>query len=279
MTLNKRQEYVLGCALQYATERNWHVLPVGRNKRPLIKDWTNQATTNEETIARWWLDMPYANIGILTGPESGFWVVDTDNRPDFNGLTTLSEYFGENFIFNSDKYLAGKTPTGGVHLLFQWDDDFPIKTTSNILKGVDSRGIGGQIIVAPSSRNIDNEWVQYRWNDWNLPISPMMPWTYDLVKLVGARNTGRLDIEQVMKGMSEGARDEQLNKFAWWLKGHGISYELAIGFVMTAAERCIPPFDPHIVKEKVDRAYTTAESKVELMDKLKKALGGKNERW
>lgn len=274
MELNNRQLYVLESAIKYATERNWCVLPVGFNKRPLIKDWTNAATTDEKQITKWWLEKPYANIGILTGPQSGFWVVDTDNRPDYNGLATLSEYFGENFIFNSDKYLAGKTPTGGVHLLFQWDDDFPIKTTSNILKGVDSRGVGGQIIVAPSSRNIDNEWIQYRWNNPNFPISPMLHWTYEIVKLVGSKETGRLNIEEVMKGLSEGERDEQLNRFAWWLKGHGISYELAVGFLMTAAERCTPPFDPHIAKDKVDRAYTTIESKTELMDKLRKSLGG-----
>lgn len=275
-TLNKRQEYVLECALDYAKNRGWHILPVGRNKRPIILDWTNKATTDERQIAKWWLEMPWANIGILTGPESGFWVVDTDNREEFNGLVTLSEYFGDKFVFNSDKYLAGKTPTGGVHLLFQWDDDFPIKTTSNILKGVDSRGQGGQIVVAPSSRNIDGEWLQYRWNNWDLPISPMLPWTYELVKLAGAKDTGRLNIEEVMKGLPQGERDEQLNKFAWWLKGHGISYELAVGFVMAAAEKTIPPFDPQTAKEKVDRAYTTKESKTELMDRLKKALGGMN---
>ena len=271
--LNKRQEYVLECALDYATNRGWHVLPVGRNKRPLIRDWTNKASTDEAVIARWWLDMPYANVGILTGPESGFWVVDTDNRPDFNGLVTLSEYYGDDFTFNSEKYLAGKTPTGGVHLLFQWDDDFPIKTTSNVLKGVDTRGVGGQIIVAPSSRNIEGEWLQYRWNNWDLPVAPMTPWTYDIVRLAGSRETGRLNIEEVMKGLTEGERDEQLNRFAWWLKGHGIAYELAVGFLMAAADRCTPPFDPYIAKEKVDRAYTSVEKEGSKLDGLKKAFG------
>ena len=222
------------------------------------------------TIVSWWMKFPSANIGILTGPESGFWVVDTDNRDEVNGLENLSKYFGEAFTFNVQKYIVGKTPTGGLHLLFQWDDDYPVKTNSNLLPGVDTRGIGGQIVVAPSSRNIDDDWIEYRWNDWDLPISPMQPWTYDLIKMAGTKDDSKLNVENLVKGLPEGQRDEQLNKFAWMLKGRGISYELAIGFVMEAAHRCIPPFDPDIAKEKVDRAYASAESGHDFKDELMK---------
>jgi hypothetical protein len=257
--LNKFQERTLEHAIEYADTRGWHVLPVSKNKKPLIMNWSKEATTNERQIIKWWGQYPSANIGILTGPESGFWVIDTDNRATFNGLENLAKFFGDRFVFNSQKYLAGKTPTGGIHLLFKWDDDYPVKTTSNVIEGVDTRGRGGQIIVAPSSRNIEGEWKEYRWNDMSLPISPMQEWTYDFIKMVGQREDSKLDLASVMKGMTEGQRDEQLNKFAWFLKGREISYELACGFMMTAAERCVPAFDPLVAKEKVDRAYTTVE--------------------
>ena len=257
--LNKFQERTLEHALMYATERGWHVLPVGKNKRPLIMQWSKNASANERQIVKWWMEYPSANIGILTGPESGFWVVDTDNRPDFNGLENLANFFGDDFVFNSKKYLAGKTPTGGIHLLFKWDDDYQVKTKSDIIQGVDTRGVGGQIIVPPSSRNIDGEWLEYRWNDIDLPVSPMQPWTYKFIEMVGQKDDGRLNLESVMTGMTEGQRDEQLNKFAWMLKGRGISYELALSFMMTAAEKCTPAFDPMIAKDKVDRAYTSKD--------------------
>jgi putative DNA primase/helicase len=270
--LNKFQERVLEHALSYAVERGWHVLPVSKNKKPLIMNWSKEASADERKIVKWWMEYPSANIGILTGPESGFWVVDTDNRETFNGLENLSNYFGDAFTFNSHKYLAGKTPTGGVHLLFQWDDDFPVKTTSNIIEGVDTRGAGGQIIVPPSSRNIDGEWTEYRWNNADLPVSPMQPWTYDFIKMCGMKDDTRLNLESVIKGMTEGQRDEQLNKFAWFLKGREISYELALGFMMVAAERCSPKFDPLLAKEKVDRAYTTEDSG-KITNTIQKLLG------
>ena len=149
--LNKFQERTLEHALMYAADRGWHVLPVGKNKRPLIMDWSKAASADERVIVKWWMDYPSANIGILTGPESGFWVVDTDNRETFNGLENLANFFGEDFVFNSKKYIAGKTPTGGIHLLFKWDDDYQVKTKSNIIQGVDTRGVGGQIVVPPCS--------------------------------------------------------------------------------------------------------------------------------
>jgi len=282
--LNKFQERTLEHALMYATERGWHVLPVSKNKRPLIQQWSKNASVDERQIVKWWMEFPSANVGILTGPESGFWVCDidmrdaTEEKDEVNGLESLSNFFGEDFVFNIKKYLAGKTPTGGIHLLFQWDDDYQVKTTSNILPGIDTRGAGGQIIVAPSSRNINGEWLEYRWNDIDLPISPMQPWTYKLVEMVGQKDDGRLNLESVISGMTEGQRDEQLNKFAWFLKGRGISYELAVGFMMTAAERCTPAFDPIIAKEKVDRAYTTVESdapKSSFRETLLKHLDGK----
>lgn len=254
--LNKFQERTLEAAIGYATDRGWHVLPVSKNKKPLVKDWTRTASKDEEQIVKWWLEYPSANIGILTGPESGFWVVDTDNRDKFNGLENLAKYFGNSFTFDAQKYLVGKTPTGGIHLLFQWDDNYSVKTTSDVLQGVDFRGIGGQIIVAPSSRNIDGEWLEYRWNDMNLPISPMQPWTYDLIKLAGDRNEHKVDLKDIATGLPKGRRDEMLNKFAFWLKGHDVPFEMAVGYVLAAAKLSEPPFDGNIARDKVIRAYT-----------------------
>ena len=85
-------------ALDYAA-RGWPVFPVwwalgGRcacgnpdcphpAKHPIGKlapKGRNSATTNSETIKKWWMDYPEANIGIPTGPESGLVVVDVDPR-------------------------------------------------------------------------------------------------------------------------------------------------------------------------------------------------------
>lgn len=258
-TLNKFQERMLECALEYATERGWHVMPVSKNKRPIIKEWSKKATTDEKQIIKWWLEFKSCNIGVLTGPESGIWVVDIDNKPEFNGLVNLANYFGDKFIFNVNDYIAGKTPTDGMHLVFEWDPNHPVKTTSNILRGVDTRGVGGQFVVPPSSRHLGDKWIEYRWNDWDLPVSPIEGWAYDIIRMAGERtdNKKAVDLSKISQGLQEGERDEQLNKVAWMFKSHDVQYDLAVALVMAAAERCNPPFDPELAKDKVYRAYTT----------------------
>jgi hypothetical protein len=255
--LNRFQMRVLECAINYAETRGWHVLPVSKNKKPLIKEWSKTASKDPKTIINWWREYPSANIGVLTGPESGFWVVDVDVKNDINGIQSLASYFGNRFQFDKEKYLLGASPSGGRHILFKWDDNYPVKSTSRILPGVDTRGAGGQIIVAPSARNVEGVWLEYRWNNWNLPVSPMTPWSHEIITMAGGKTGEKLDLDKIIRGLSEGERDEQLHKFAWLLKHRGISYELAVGFVMTAASRCVPPFDPEIAEQKVRNAYAS----------------------
>ena len=75
-------------ALYYAKELGWAVLPVSHNKIPAIKDWPNEASTDEEKIRSWWKENPY-NIGVLTGKRSGIIAMDIDPRN--GGMETLYE--------------------------------------------------------------------------------------------------------------------------------------------------------------------------------------------
>ena len=161
------RKQICDAALGYA-KRGWHVIPVGAGpdrKLPYIKNWTQQASTDERQIVDWWRQFPGANIGIATGPKSGFWVVDVDRKGGVDGLAALLQRFGDQFHFDNEKYLVGKTATGGLHLLFTWDPTAPVRNSQAILPGVDIRGDGGQIVVAPSTRSINGEWVQYMLRD------------------------------------------------------------------------------------------------------------------
>src|SRR4051812_25041544 len=56
-------------------------------KHPRTLDGLKSATTDAEQINKWWSLWPEANIGILTGRESGIFVVDVD--PRHGGTDTL----------------------------------------------------------------------------------------------------------------------------------------------------------------------------------------------
>ena len=65
---------LLADALAYA-ENGYAVIPVGRNKIPLIKDWPIKAATDCQQIISWWSQWPDANIAIVCGEKSGGLIV------------------------------------------------------------------------------------------------------------------------------------------------------------------------------------------------------------
>ena len=96
----------LDAALAYA-KMGWHVIPLhtptgksgqcscGRaecgnsiGKHPRVKDWPNNASTEANTIKKWWDKWPNANIGIATGAKSGIVVLDVDGP---EGAATLKK--------------------------------------------------------------------------------------------------------------------------------------------------------------------------------------------
>ena len=79
--LNKYQLATMLQAIWYAVNLFWKIVPVGiQSKKPLIKDWVNQASSDEAQIREWWEHFKNANIGVATGKASGFFVIDIDIR-------------------------------------------------------------------------------------------------------------------------------------------------------------------------------------------------------
>jgi hypothetical protein len=260
--LFRRRTEMTNAAVSYA-QQGWHVIPVGAGpdrKLPYIKNWTEEASTDWDTIAGWWSEYPDANIGIVTGGKSGFWVVDVDMKNGVDGLKSLRDKFGTDLDFDSQRYLVGQTATGGFHFLFAWDAALPVRNRQAVLPGVDIRGEGGQIVVAPSSRLINGREVAYQWNDRWLPVSPISPWARMLSGLASSRHTRPVDLVAVMSGLNEGARDTELWRYACHLARRAVPLELALSFMAVAAERCQPPFDAKIARDKVVRAYSTGAS-------------------
>jgi len=253
---------LLYAALRYA-RRGWYVIPVGAGpdrKLPFIKNWTNEASTEEARVREWWSIYPDANVGVVTGPKSGFWVVDVDMKNGVCGMESLVRRFGMGLVHDVDRCLVGQTATGGFHFLFQWEPSTPVRNGQAVLPGVDIRGDGGQIVVAPSYRFIDGERRAYAWNDEALPVGPAPAWAKELA--TGARVTASraMDLSGVLSGLPNGSRDTELWRYACHLAGRGVPLTLALGFMGAAADRCVPPFDPNVAREKVLRAYRDTAS-------------------
>jgi hypothetical protein len=140
-------------ALDYA-KRGIPVFPCrASNKAPLVEGGFHSATTDTETIRRWWTEFPRAMIGVPTGPRSGFWGIDPDppkkeEEPD--GRAVWAEILQKHDPLPATH--TEITPRGGTHVLFSWDPDRPVTNSPGAFTGqnIDVRGDGGYLIMHPS---------------------------------------------------------------------------------------------------------------------------------
>jgi predicted P-loop ATPase len=127
-----------------------------RGKTPLTPHGFKDATTDLEAIASWWRKYPDANIGLVTGPESGLWVLDVDGAEGSASLALLEQEHGA--LPATPLQRTGK----GRHIAFAWPLEGGVGNSAGKLgAGLDTRGAGGYIVLAPSVHPSGDE---YAWD-------------------------------------------------------------------------------------------------------------------
>jgi hypothetical protein len=155
------------------------VIPCGRDKRPLLAGFGQDASTEElsrfsdpEQVRSWWSGRYVrAHVGLLTGrgPGRGLVVVDLDMLKDGaepptgrwegcqGGSDVLERLAAEAGAEWPETYTV-MTPSGGLHLYYLQPEDGPLigcatgdgPTAPHLGPLIDVRGIGGYVIAAGS---------------------------------------------------------------------------------------------------------------------------------
>ena len=249
-------------ALDYAARR-WHVLPLhtptpdggcscgapdcaSPGKHPRTPHGLRDATTDPTVIREWWARWPDANIGVLTGTLSGFFVLDVDSD---EAAAALKES-GRTAPKNALRQRTGR----GWQLFFMPPADFVLKNTAGVVADhVDTRGEGGYVVVPPS---LHVNGRRYRWQtegepgpapEWLLealrptvnPTTPPTPSTMRRAILSDAYLEAALQSEaKTIRQAPEGTRNDTLNKAAFslgQLEAAGLSHADAEGVLVHAA--------------------------------------------
>jgi hypothetical protein len=178
----------LVAALDYAEKRGWEVFPAPPGEKKSYKSAKHSdgakwgKTRDPKQIRRDFRRWPQANVGIPTGKDNGFWVLEIDTPKGHNvdgnaSLRALEEKHGP-----LPKTLMAESPSGSRHRYFKWPDAVAItNSTSSIAPGIDVRGEGGMVIAPPSTRSDG----AYRWLN-NNPIADAPQWLIDLAVGKGA---------------------------------------------------------------------------------------------
>lgn len=123
-------------------------------------------STDPDRIRRWWgagydhhgIPLQVFGLGIPTGLPSGLFVLDVDAKPEANGIESLKRLEAEHGALPEGPLAA--TPSGGWHHVFRAPPGGGKSSASVIAPGLDTRGEGGMVAVAPT---LHRSARRYRW--------------------------------------------------------------------------------------------------------------------
>ena len=197
--------------------------PLGR----LVPNGLKNATTDPDIIKKWWTEEPTANIAIPTGLPTTFIALDVDIKPEKNirGDIALEGLVAANGALPTTRMQF--TPSGGKHFLFAYTPGIG-NSAGALGEGLDIRGEGGYIVVAPSI--LPNG--VYTVND--AELAEMPGW---LTAKLSAKNTKPFTVPDEV---TEGNRNDILYRLARSLKAKGLP-AMTIGAAIMAANQDFKP--------------------------------------
>lgn len=252
---------LLQAAVTYAS-RGWPVLPLhtphegacscGKancrsiGKHPRLANGLKGASTDEATIRAWWARWPDANVGILTGPESGVVVVDVDSR--HGGDITLASLESANSALPPT---PESTTGAGRHKLFRHPgrpirNKVGIKTPSSGQSGLDLRGDGGYIVAPPS---LHANGKRYAWvvSPEQGELAEFPDWLLKLAMRDRRTRAHASHAAAYAEPVNEGERNDMLFRMACAFRGGGDDEDAILARLRSVP--CEPPLDDEELRQ------------------------------
>ena len=229
-------ENLVNYAINYAAH-GFSVIPIGSNKRPLIK-FADKPPLSDDEIKKIWQRYPLANIALKT---DRFFVIDVDRHGDVDGLQSILNLNHNEWFKNT---LREKTAHDGYHFFFQKPAKENVTQCIGLLPGVDLKAHeNNYVVVAPST--IDGK--SYRWLN-HKPIRPAPAGLLELIqskakpekktildyKIASKTQTSKL-FELIANGLGDtGRRNDTLTSFVGGLLFRGVDPDAAAKLALIA---------------------------------------------
>lgn len=236
-------------ALRYLNECKFSVIPVGKDKKPLIKwqEYQKRLPTEQE-IRGWFEQWPDANCAIVTGAISALCVVDLDEVA--NAKEALNDLIPDSLTFP-----VSKTPSGGEHWFFSCTDP-NLFNNAKVIPGADLRANGG-FVVAPPSVGDKGNWAWLPALDIFSTALPPLPDAYiEAVKKPAVINEKSNSVKDLLAGgATVGSRNDSLAKTAGVFFAKGLSFEQTLQNCLAWNRLNTPPLDEGEVSATVESIH------------------------
>lgn len=245
----------LSDALAYA-RRGWLVVPLHNpkqgkcscrkakcgspGKHPRTEHGLKDGSKDGGQIEQWFSCWPDANLGILTGQESGLVVLDVDGEDGKSSFQLLTTTYGP--LPKTLCVKTGRTGTDGgrkgCHYYFRAPAGTIIRNSAGTLgKGLDVRGEGGYVVAPPS---LHPSGLLYEWLNPFQPLADLPSWLQ--AKLAETKPTSAPGAEQLQSSIAEGGRNAALASLGGTMRRRGMSTEaIANALLAENLARCNPP--------------------------------------
>jgi hypothetical protein len=230
------------------------VFPQGRNKIPLIRRWTELASSDLDQIDAWAKEFPTCNFAALCGKKSNLLVVDLDVKAGENGLESWADVVaGES---GWQETLTVQTPSGGRHFYYEWSDDLDFTKIQGILPGVEVIGSRQCVTLPGSFYESGAEYLISR----NGQIAEMPPFIFRIIESYITKRRGKKDMFLAKPlgeaSIKEGGRHRDLRKFLARLKVTGVEKEDAFSLaVLRSVKLYDPPEDESVIRGQVEQTW------------------------
>ena len=224
--------------------RGWRLFPcVPRSKVPRLKGWQKVATSDLATIRQWSAKYPGCNWAVVTGLESGVFVLDVDGGTGRASLATLEKQHGP--IPDTLISRTGRED-GGEHRWFNYPVGSEIRCSASKLgEGLDIKATRGYVIVPPS---IHETGRAYQWAEPLRPVVGAPAWLIELLTDESVRPS--IPSPEPFSILTEGRRNDGLARFGGALRRKGAELaeleEMLLGYNF---RHCQPPLEEKEVRK------------------------------